>query len=178
MRAGRAQLQEAYVYLPRRRGVPHRRAPLTLPTASTHVDADPVRTRKLLLRPQRVAGTDRRGGGTARLHPGAAGAVLEERPPQSAGRARQGQEAARQARVWKRSATGKRDKARLCDAAEKTRAEAPRWYAADVKSEGGRPVSTRVANLQGRTEVQCPRNPAANHSCQRRQLRSSCLTRS
>jgi SsrA-binding protein len=49
MRAGRAQLKEAYVYL---RGgeaflIGAHLAPL--PAASTHVTADPVRTRKLLL---------------------------------------------------------------------------------------------------------------------------------
>jgi SsrA-binding protein len=49
MRAGRAQLREAYVYL--RAGeaflIGAHLAPL--PTTSTHVTADPVRTRKLLL---------------------------------------------------------------------------------------------------------------------------------
>jgi SsrA-binding protein len=49
MRAGRAQLREAYVYL--RAGeaflIGAHLAPL--PTTSTHVAADPVRTRKLLL---------------------------------------------------------------------------------------------------------------------------------
>ncbi|MGH8229408.1 MAG: SsrA-binding protein SmpB [Steroidobacteraceae bacterium] len=49
MRAGRAQLKEAYVYL--RAGeaflIGSHIAPLT--AASTHVTADPVRTRKLLL---------------------------------------------------------------------------------------------------------------------------------
>src|ERR1700756_5856598 len=49
MRAGRAQLKEAYVYI---RGgeafmIGAHLAPL--PTTSTHVTADPVRTRKLLL---------------------------------------------------------------------------------------------------------------------------------
>ena len=49
MRAGRAQLKEAYVYL---RGgeaflIGAHMAPL--PAASTHVTADPVRTRKLLM---------------------------------------------------------------------------------------------------------------------------------
>ncbi|HTX25102.1 MAG TPA: SsrA-binding protein SmpB [Steroidobacteraceae bacterium] len=49
MRAGRAQLREAYVYL---RGgeaflIGAHLAPL--PTTSTHIAADPVRTRKLLL---------------------------------------------------------------------------------------------------------------------------------
>jgi hypothetical protein len=42
----------------------------------------------------------------------------------------------------------------------------------------GRPVSTWVANLQGRTEVhESSLNSCANHSCQRRQLRSGRLTR-
>jgi SsrA-binding protein len=49
MRAGRAQLKESYVYL--RNGeaflIGSHIAPL--PAASTHVQADPVRTRKLLL---------------------------------------------------------------------------------------------------------------------------------
>jgi len=49
MRAGRAQLKEAYVYL--RNGeaflIGAHIAPL--PAASTHVQTDPVRTRKLLL---------------------------------------------------------------------------------------------------------------------------------
>ena len=55
LRAGRAQLTEGYVYL--RDG----EAYLTgahispLPTASTHVTADPVRTRKLLLREEEVS---------------------------------------------------------------------------------------------------------------------------
>lgn len=65
LRAGRAQLTEGYVYL--RDG----EAYLTgahispLPTASTHVTADPVRTRKLLLRhsqlQQLIGATERRG---------------------------------------------------------------------------------------------------------------------
>src|SRR3979490_2854995 len=62
MRAGRAQLQEAYVYL---RGgeaflIGAHLSPL--PTTSTHVTPDPVRTRKLLLRRSRVEGLLRAGG--------------------------------------------------------------------------------------------------------------------
>src|SRR5205814_7253014 len=65
MRAGRAQLQEAYVYL---RGgeaflIGAHLSPL--PTASTHVTPDPVRTRKLLLRRSELQGllgaVERRG---------------------------------------------------------------------------------------------------------------------
>src|SRR3984885_1082507 len=45
-------------------------------------------------------------------------------------------------------------------------------------SRRGRPVSTRVAKLQGRTEVHgSSLNSYANYSCQRRQLRSGRLTR-
>src|SRR5436853_1396223 len=65
MRAGRAQLQGAYVYL---RGgeaflIGAHLSPL--PTASTHVTPDPVRTRKLLLRRSELQGllgaVERRG---------------------------------------------------------------------------------------------------------------------
>jgi SsrA-binding protein len=65
LRAGRAQLTEGYVYI--RQG----EAFLTgahispLPTASTHVTADPVRTRKLLLHRNQlqhlIGATERRG---------------------------------------------------------------------------------------------------------------------
>jgi SsrA-binding protein len=65
MRAGRAQLQEAYVYL---RGgeaflIGAHLAPL--PAASTHITPDPVRTRKLLLHHSELQGligaVERRG---------------------------------------------------------------------------------------------------------------------
>src|ERR1700739_114875 len=65
MRAGRAQLKEAYVYL---RGgeaflIGSHLSPL--PSASTHVAADPVRTRKLLLKRSELQGligaVERRG---------------------------------------------------------------------------------------------------------------------
>ena len=67
MRAGRAQLKEAYVYL---RGgeaflIGAHLSPLT--SASTHVTADPVRTRKLLLHRselQRLIGAVERRGYT------------------------------------------------------------------------------------------------------------------
>src|ERR1700746_3123206 len=67
MRAGRAQLKEAYVYL---RGgeaflIGAHLSPL--PTTSTHVPADPVRTRKLLLHHselQRLIGAVERRGYT------------------------------------------------------------------------------------------------------------------
>ncbi|HUN76295.1 MAG TPA: SsrA-binding protein SmpB [Steroidobacteraceae bacterium] len=49
MRAGRAQLQEAYIYLRGGEAFLIGAHIAALPTASTHVLADPVRTRKLLL---------------------------------------------------------------------------------------------------------------------------------
>ncbi|HXS27002.1 MAG TPA: SsrA-binding protein SmpB [Steroidobacteraceae bacterium] len=49
MRAGRAQLKEAYVYLRGGEAFLIGAHISPLPTASTHVPADPVRTRKLLL---------------------------------------------------------------------------------------------------------------------------------
>ena len=97
MRAGRAQLKEAYVYVRGGEAFLIGAHISPLPSASTHVVADPVRTRKLLLHHSELSGligaVERE-----RLHAGAARAVLEERPRQTAGRPRQGQEAARQAR--------------------------------------------------------------------------------
>jgi len=155
MRAGRAQLQEAYVYL--RGGEAFLIARTSHPSHGLHARDRLTRCAPAAAaQSQRVAGTDRRGG-TARLHPGAAGAVLEERPRQSAGRARQGQEAARQARGGKRSATGSATRRACCDAAEKTRAEAPRWYAADVKSEGGDRFDAGCEPSRGVPRVQWPR---------------------
>ena len=49
MRAGRAQLKEAYVYLRAGEAFLIGAHISPLPTASTHIQADPVRTRKLLL---------------------------------------------------------------------------------------------------------------------------------
>ncbi|MGH8221153.1 MAG: SsrA-binding protein SmpB [Steroidobacteraceae bacterium] len=49
MRAGRAQLKEAYVYIRGGEAFLIGAHISPLPTASTHVSADPVRTRKLLL---------------------------------------------------------------------------------------------------------------------------------
>ncbi len=78
MRAGRAQLAEAYVYIRNSEAflIGCHIAPLN--TASTHKIADPVRTRKLLLQPQRTRSPDRRGR-AARLHARAARTVLEAR---------------------------------------------------------------------------------------------------
>jgi SsrA-binding protein len=69
IRAGRANLQEAYVTV---RGaevylVGAHMSPL--PTASTHVTPDPVRNRKLLLHGEEIAQADRPGG-ARRLHAG------------------------------------------------------------------------------------------------------------
>jgi SsrA-binding protein len=49
MRAGRAQLKEAYVYLREGEAFLIGAHISPLPAASTHIQADPVRTRKLLL---------------------------------------------------------------------------------------------------------------------------------
>ncbi len=97
MRAGRAQLKEAYVYLRDGEAFLIGAHLSPLPSASTHVTPDPVRTRKLLLHQSELQRPHRRGRAT-RLHARAAGAVLEERPRQARPRPRQGQEAARQAR--------------------------------------------------------------------------------
>src|SRR5438477_5411502 len=65
MRAGRAQLKEAYVYLRGGEAFLIGAHLARLPTASTHVQPDPVRTRKLLLRRTELQGligaVERRG---------------------------------------------------------------------------------------------------------------------
>jgi SsrA-binding protein len=67
MRAGRAQLKEAYVYLRDGEAFLIGAHLSPLPTTSTHVTADPVRTRKLLLHYselQRLLGAVERRGYT------------------------------------------------------------------------------------------------------------------
>jgi SsrA-binding protein len=67
MRAGRAQLKEAYVYLRGGEAFLFGAHLSPLPTTSTHVAADPVRTRKLLLHHselQRLIGAVERRGYT------------------------------------------------------------------------------------------------------------------
>src|SRR3984885_687365 len=96
--ARRARPAEGGVRLPaRRRGVPDRRTPLAAAGGLYAHHARPGAHPQTAAESQRAAGTDRRGG-AARLHAGAARAILEERPREAAGRPRQGQEAARQAR--------------------------------------------------------------------------------
>jgi SsrA-binding protein len=56
MRAGRAQLAEAYVYLRGAEAFLIGAHISPLPTTSTHVTPDPVRTRKLLLRRSELSG--------------------------------------------------------------------------------------------------------------------------
>ncbi len=97
MRAGKAQIAEGYVYLKDGEAFLFGAQITPLNTTSTHVIAEPKRTRKLLLSKARAlaAGRQRRARG---LHAGPAGPALEERPRQARDRAGQGQEAARQAR--------------------------------------------------------------------------------
>src|SRR5580698_6789000 len=65
MRAGRAQLKEAYVYLRDGEAFLFGAHMAPLPAASTHVTPDPVRTRKLLLNRSQLQGligaVERRG---------------------------------------------------------------------------------------------------------------------
>jgi SsrA-binding protein len=65
MRAGRAQLKEAYVYLRNGEAFLIGAHLSPLPAASTHVTPDPVRTRKLLLHQSELSGligaVERRG---------------------------------------------------------------------------------------------------------------------
>ena len=97
MRAGKAQIAEAYVYLKNGEAFLFGAHIAPLNSASTHVDTDPTRTRKLLLEPPAARSSARRRR-APRLYPGAPAALLEGGPRQARARACQGQEAARQAR--------------------------------------------------------------------------------
>ena len=65
MRAGRAQLKEAYVFIKNGEAFLYGAHASALPTASTHVIPDPIRTRKLLLNKAELNGlvgaVERRG---------------------------------------------------------------------------------------------------------------------
>jgi SsrA-binding protein len=65
MRAGRAQIKEAYVFIRDEEAWLFGAHVAPLPTASTHVNADPTRTRKLLLHRSELSGligaVERRG---------------------------------------------------------------------------------------------------------------------
>ena len=94
IRAGRAQISDAYVIVARRRALADRRAHQPAAAASTHVKPDPMRTRKLLHARRGDPAADRQGR-AARLHAGAARPAFLERPHQTADRACQGQAQAR-----------------------------------------------------------------------------------
>ena len=109
-------------------------------------------------------------------------------PRQARARARQGQEAARQACHRKGPRLGARQGAHTASGLIQRRLAAPihdlgglaglsrQPHVCCAALLRGRPVSTWVANRERRTEgVRPSLNNFANHSCQRRQLRSSCL---
>jgi SsrA-binding protein len=97
LRAGRVQLKESYVVVKDAEAYLLGCHISPLPTASTHVQPDPTRTRKLLLHRReldRLIGQVERAGYTLPDGP-----VLEPRPRQAGDRPGQGQEAVRQARL-------------------------------------------------------------------------------
>ena len=102
MRAGKAQIAEGYVYLKNGEAFLFGALITPLNTTSTHVIADPKRTRKLLLSKaqlSRLLGSVEREGYTLvplDLH-------WKDGPRQARNRPRQGQEAARQARHRERT---------------------------------------------------------------------------
>jgi SsrA-binding protein len=87
MRAGKAQVAEAYVYLKEGEAFLFGANITPLKTASTHVVPDPIRTRKLLLNKSELSRLvwQRRAQG---LHAGAARPALEGRACQARDRAR------------------------------------------------------------------------------------------
>ena len=113
IRAGRANLKEAYVVVKNGEIVLIGAHITPLTTASTHVHADPTRTRKLLLHREeinRLVGKVERAGYTLvplNLH-------YKNGRDQARDRPRQGQEAARQARRRSRSANGTASSSGCC----------------------------------------------------------------
>ena len=97
LRAGRLQLQESYVLLKDDEAWLFGAHVSPLPTASTHVQPDPTRSRKLLLHRRQidslVGAVERKGRTIVPLVD-----VLEERAREARDRPRQRQERARQAR--------------------------------------------------------------------------------
>ena len=97
MRAGKAQIAEAYVYLKSGEAFLFGAHIAPLNSASTHVDTDPTRTRKLLLSRRQldhlVGAVERRGYTLVPLQ-----LYWKDGARQARARTRQGQEAARQAR--------------------------------------------------------------------------------
>ncbi len=89
LRAGRGQIKEGYVVIKNNELFLIGTHISPLPEASTHINPDPVRTRKLLLHSRRDQQTDRQGR-AARLHARAAELPLQGRPRQMRDRSGQG----------------------------------------------------------------------------------------
>ena len=105
LREGRAQLTESYVIIRDAEAWLLGAHITPLPTASTHVRADPTRTRKLLLHRQQldrlIGSVERKGYTLVAVEP-----ALAKRQGENGNRPREGQETARQARGQKRPGLG------------------------------------------------------------------------
>ena len=163
MRAGRAQLKEAYVFIRGAEAFLFGAHISALNSASSHVVADPTRTRKLLLNAaelSRLVGAVERKGytlvplelywknGRAKLAVGLA-----------KGKKQHDKRAVDKDRDWARDKArimrGRGDGATELGCALELRPAGPTYGMMTVH--WGRPVSTRVVNLQVRAEAQCPR---------------------
>ena len=148
LRAGRGQLKEGYVVIENSEAwlVGVHISPL--PTASTHVQANPTRKRKLLLHAEEldklIGATERKG-----LHAGAAAALLAARPRQARNRPGARQAGARQAHRHQKTRNRPGNAARL----EIALIAHHQWGIIRYVS-GGDTASTWAAKSPGHAEVQ------------------------
>ena len=182
IRAGRAQLKEAYVIVKNAEIVLIGAHIMPLPTASTHILPDPTRTRKLLHAPRRDQQAHRQGG-ARRLHADAARSAFQPRPRQDRDRPGQGQEAVRQARDREAARLEPREAAHP---ARPHRQQAPRRRDPadqhDVAAAGYRDVACAVAERRWRRSPRSMRTmsgPARRRSSSTRPMpkRSRAVTR-
>ena len=125
LRAGKAQITEGYVLVKNGEAWLIGAHVSPLKTTSTHVVADPTRTRKLLLHRREIdrliGAVERKGHTIVPLQ-----ALLEARQGEARDRARQGQAGARQARRPRRTATGSGRSSGCCAGAERIPTARPR----------------------------------------------------
>ncbi len=150
LRSGRGRITEAYVIVKDGEAwlLGSHFAPLS--TTSTHVVADPTRTRKLLMHraelDRLVGAVERKGQALIPLAP-----LLEERQGEARGRSCEGQEGTRQARNREGSRLAAGEVAPDETAPLRPRPRRSGRMAASIR---GRPVSTWVAKLHVHAEVQ------------------------
>ena len=153
MRAGKAQIAEGYVYLKNGEAFLFGALITPLNTTSTHVIADPKRTRKLLLSKAQLSRL-RRQRRAPGLHSGAAGPALEERAAPSSKSASPRARNSTTSAPPRRSATGIVTRPESSDAVEASRRDS--MYARET-SNGGDRFRRGLRTVRGVPRVYGPR---------------------